>query len=506
KHSLASDTNSTQAETSSKKLKLTVTSDSAVDPRAGVPDSTRVHGAVGNRYDATLALVDTRKNMFYKLQVLTNGSRVWLFKAYGPIGTDGVCETKPYYDTHSAVSEFERLFLDKTKNQWSARRRFVKQPKAYYMMDVGYTSDSLGAGKPDIHEIDFSQSSTTLSPEVADLIKLIFDVGKMKETMFELEIDTEKMPLGNISKSQLNRGFEVLKSIGDVLTKRENGLIPQDDAAGMLAHRSNEFYTLVPHIGRTLPAIDSTALLVKKTELVETLVQMEITTRLLGSEQIGAQQSPLDFHYAQLKCDMRVLSPASDEYQLIQTYVTNSQGATHSHFKINIDYILVLNRDSETERFAKYQAWENRYLLWHGSRLTNWTGILSQGLKIAPPSAPVNGYMFGKGTYHANSITKSAGYCMASPAKPDAILILNEVALGRIHKFDSATYMEKPHRGSDSTHGVGMYQPSGEVVMRDGVVVPSGVLEKKGAYRSLMYDEFIVYDEGQSRMRYLVRL
>ena len=32
-------------------------------------------------------------------------------------------------------------------------------------------------------------------------------------------------------------------------------------------------------------------------------------------------------------------------------------------------------------------------LLWHGSRLTNWVGILSQGLRIAPPEAPVTGYM-----------------------------------------------------------------------------------------------------------------
>ena len=32
-------------------------------------------------------------------------------------------------------------------------------------------------------------------------------------------------------------------------------------------------------------------------------------------------------------------------------------------------------------------------LLWHGSRLTNWVGILNQGLRIAPPEAPVTGYM-----------------------------------------------------------------------------------------------------------------
>jgi hypothetical protein len=30
-----------------------------------------------------------------------------------------------------------------------------------------------------------------------------------------------------------------------------------------------------------------------------------------------------------------------------------------------------------------------KMLLWHGSRLTNWYSILAQGLRIAPPEAPV---------------------------------------------------------------------------------------------------------------------
>jgi len=41
----------------------------------------------------------------------------------------------------------------------------------------------------------------------------------------------------------------------------------------------------------------------------------------------------------------------------------------------------------------------DRRLLWHGSRCTNFGGILSQGLRIAPPEAPVSGYAFGKGLY-----------------------------------------------------------------------------------------------------------
>ena len=49
----------------------------------------------------------------------------------------------------------------------------------------------------------------------------------------------------------------------------------------------------------------------------------------------------------------------------------------------------------------------NHYLLFHGSMMFNFIGILSQGLKIAPPEAPATGYMFGKGVYFADMFDKS---------------------------------------------------------------------------------------------------
>jgi hypothetical protein len=40
----------------------------------------------------------------------------------------------------------------------------------------------------------------------------------------------------------------------------------------------------------------------------------------------------------------------------------------------------------------------------------NFIGILSQGLRIAPPEAPATGYMFGKGVYFADMFDKSFQY------------------------------------------------------------------------------------------------
>ena len=51
------------------------------------------------------------------------------------------------------------------------------------------------------------------------------------------------------------------------------------------------------------------------------------------------------------------------------------------------------------------------------------------GLRIAPPEAPVTGYMFGKGVYFADMFSKSANYCCASKHTSAGVLLLCEVGL-----------------------------------------------------------------------------
>jgi len=70
-------------------------------------------------------------------------------------------------------------------------------------------------------------------------------------------------------------------------------------------------------------------------------------------------------------------------------------------------------------------------LLWHGSRLSNFVGILSQGLRIAPPEAPVSGYLFGKGIYLADMAEKSIHYCR-SYGSDTALILLIEVKINNI--------------------------------------------------------------------------
>ena len=51
--------------------------------------------------------------------------------------------------------------------------------------------------------------------------------------------------------------------------------------------------------------------------------------------------------------------------------------------------IFKVAREGEAKVYKPFRDLHNRQLLWHGSRTTNFAGILSQGLRIAPPEAPV---------------------------------------------------------------------------------------------------------------------
>ena len=96
---------------------------------------------------------------------------------------------------------------------------------------------------------------------------------------------------------------------------------------------------------------------------------------------------------------------------------------------------LLINLSYPADRFlkSKYSSLRksDKRLLWHGSRTTNYGGILSQGLRIAPPEAPINGYAFGKGVYLADISSKSAQYCQPGMSGGTGLLLLCEAELGK---------------------------------------------------------------------------
>ena len=141
--------------------------------------------------------------------------------------------------------------------------------------------------------------------------------------------------------------------------------------------------------------------------MLQTLVDIEIASTML-KEKKKANLNPIDCNYLSLQNQITVLPKDNPNYALIEKYLHVSHSHIHENFQMHLKNVFKLKRQGEEEKFARHDCLRNHYLLWHGSRLSNWVGILSQGLRIAPPEAPHSGYKFGKGVYHANMASMSA--------------------------------------------------------------------------------------------------
>lgn len=315
-----------------------------------------------------------------------------------------------------------------------------------------------------------------------------------------MEYDVKKAPLGKLTTKQIKAGYESLKKVEACQQKNEFGR--------KLVEACSEFYTRIPHdFGmRCPPLIRTPAELKTKIQLLEALSDIQIAIQMIKDEQ-EEELNPRDTHYNSLGCELEPFDPDHEEYRMVKNYITNSHGSTHTQYNLEVDNVFKVVREEEEKRFQKDIG--NRMLLWHGSRLTNWCGILKQGLRIAPPEAPVTGYMFGKGVYFADVVSKSANYCFASKRQPAGFLLLCEVALGNTcDKFGADYNADRLPSGVHSTKGVGseVPAPEGNTTLACGTVVPLGKPKVETGNFTLRYNEYVVYDVAQVRARYLVKV
>jgi len=116
-----------------------------------------------------------------------------------------------------------------------------------------------------------------------------------------------------------------------------------------------------------------------KIAMLESLLELEIAYNMLDAGGEGGEEvHPVDSHYAKLKADIEVLERTSEEFLLIEKYLKNSHAETHTQYDLEIEDIFKVKRQGEERRYKPFRKLHNRQLLWHGSRLTNFVGIISQ--------------------------------------------------------------------------------------------------------------------------------
>ncbi|XP_031628486.1 poly [ADP-ribose] polymerase-like [Contarinia nasturtii] len=474
-----------------------------VDEESGLINFAHVHCAGELTYSITLTKVDGFKNSYYKMQLLesdrTHENNYWVFRSWGRIGEKGNNIKNEFSSLGDAQHFFETHYLDKTGNCFGSDE-FVKYPGKYYKMDIKYDEDEQ---QKIIEKKQLVKSN--LKKSVQDLIELIFDEDMLNQTMLEFKLDIQRMPLGKISPKQIHDAMTILKDISE--------LIEKNASRSELCEKSNQFYSLIPHdFGvKRVPDIDTSEMVAMKVEMLETLSQIAVSYTF-SNKNLSENKNILDSCYEQLNAHINPIEKHSEDYNLIITYAKNTHSAIHDEYFLDIEDIFTVSREGEIKRYETFRKLHNKKLLWHGSKLANFVGILSKGLKIAPREVPRNGSMFGNGIYFTDTVSKAANYSRAQCKNDVGLMLLCEVALGdSMECFDGNNVTkdgQKLPKGFHSIKGVGKGFPNpkeGRLIYED-VEAPVGEMVENASIKSaLLHNEYVVYDEAQVKIKYLIK-
>ena len=468
-------------------------------------------------YDIMLNQTNLKNNnnKFYAIQLiqsLSGSSKNFsVFTRWGRVGLSGQCSTQGCgSDLTLAKHRFETKFYDKTHNNWDERNMFQHVPGKYDMVDIDYGEDEdmdvdseVKPKKESEIEAKEDDVASKLHSSLQSFIEFICDVKAFESIVKEMKYDTKKAPLGKLTKDQITAGFSALLKIEQLIKTGKLG--------NELIEACNTFYTRIPHsFGMSRPpVINNNGDVKKKIGLLEALGDIEIAVTLIkGSTKKDVH--PIDQHYLGLHCELEPLSRISEEFKLVEKYTLQTHGPTHTQYKLLVVDIFKVDKEKHEDNYVDHG---NNVLLWHGSRLTNWVGILSQGLRIAPPEAPSTGYMFGKGLYFADVSSKSANYCHATPSNNQGCLLLCEVSLGNTQDLLAAdSNADNLPAGKHSVFAKGKMvpDPTSEIKLEDGCRVPLGKIVDTSVNNptgyTLNYNEYVVYNVHQVKFRYLLRV
>ncbi|GMF49404.1 unnamed protein product [Phytophthora fragariaefolia] len=522
----------------------------------------REGGGEGAELDALLTKVDVKNgrfglNVFYRLQLVRDELQdiFVLFTNWGRIGETGKFQNTPFRDEVEAVSEFKKIFRSKTGNMWESRApgEFVKKPNKYNLVQrIDYATkvdnevtrsfreDMDDRGSKGIVFPEPRDSDLVGCPSVMAMLAAITDVRNLQlAAQTSCGFAGGDLPLAK--QDELHAALEKLHEIQNLLEEKEELIKEIGTARGDLtdegankrallatrhealiekvSERSSRYYEIMPcqedMLASSIKAFDQISDVNAEITRLRLLADiMETYKMLLGAKRVQQMKNPLEYCYHALQVRLAPLQPADAERQLIHRYFFGGL-RSHDRQRYRISNVFEVERRGETERF--YNLMEERpdlkalhaHLLWHGTKRTNMMGILSQGLRVAPPEAPHHGYAYGKGLYFANVAEKSLNYCDApyalpildSEGNPDKtttktrevyFMLLCEVSLGKPTELSTTAAWGSdplPREGMDSVKALGMHNPDplGELVSpKCGAKLHLGKVKQMG--RQLPYD------------------
>ncbi|WP_040006395.1 ADP-ribose polymerase [Fibrisoma limi] len=226
-------------------------------------------------------------------------------------------------------------------------------------------------------------------------------------------------------------------------------------------------------------------------------------------DRMAGEQDTLDVMRGQVELTQSTTQPDQPPVSLLETMNLTMEPVTDKRLLTLIKRMMGPDADKFDAAFsvcqASTQAAFDKYvskqknrrtqLLWHGSRSENWLSILKTGLVLRPANAVITGKMFGYGIYFADQFSKSLNYTSlhgsvwAKGTHQEGYLAIYEVHVGEQLVVNQHEHW---HMQLDADR---LQQIDSRY---DSVYAQRGV--------SLLKNEFIVYNQAQCTIRYMVRI
>ncbi len=402
------------------------------------------------------------KNKFYnmEIQVVPSGE-ARIYTVYGRVGAKGAKEYRVCSDRAHAEREAEKIVKSKNKKGY----QLIKLAKSDIGSEVGKSKVEIGVSEETLKRSGVKVENTEpegskLKPEVADLVRTWFGITA---DFIELNLDTKKCPLGQLSLDQIAKAKDLLEEARTIVHKKKKDKVE-------LNRLTSSYYTNIPHV---LPRFIDADLLRfdEDTKIDKAFDILDIFADAKNAEKVISKKNAVDAQYNTLNAHIDWVDPLDPTWKWLDEMMHGTRARNHSGLgKLKTHKIYKVVRQDEDKHFyaaaekiakecGKFNPSEvySKFLTdrpdldkdmralykaanicpgWHGTRRANMVGITTKGLLIRPSGVIHAGSMYGDGIYWASNSTKSINYCdvngsyWAQGSNKTAYLFLADVAYG----------------------------------------------------------------------------
>jgi poly [ADP-ribose] polymerase len=460
--------------------------------------------------------ISCNNNKTYSIELIeTKDNKFYLLSCYGRTGSRMTTEYRACSDISDAEKELEKIVKSKIKKGYS-EIKLIKSAIGSELAQAKVESSVLSEATA--VKMGFKvqeEAKSSLHPAIQSVVKEWF--GSIDQFIIDT-LDTSKCALGQLSLEQINKGRDLLLEARNLVNAGSKDITSLNSI-------SSKYYSNIPmnfgfkRLNADQLRFDDHVKLDAAFDVLDTLENAKDVEKIL------IKKSDVDQKYQSLKTPMEWVDPSDLIFKWIDLLFHKTRAANHNFYgKLKINNIFKLTRSKEFETYLsmaesmakKDQArkelpsmleplWKSRIKeqkeyeklyhdanilpLFHGTRTQNINKILSSRLILPKPGFTFSGAMFsgGAGGIYSGFSTKACGYSSLSGSawakgnSDKGYLFLNDVALGK-------------QKIAEHAHPYTL----------DKIKPCMSVWAKAG--KAVINDEFIVFTEEQTWIRYVVEV